>query len=542
MIKNYFFLNRFVIEANQIISDFKVKNIFSQEKDKLIIECEKDDTTKFIELYVNPGQPHINIRTNYTRAKKNSVDFFNTVYKQRINSFAIANDDRIIKLILDDALLYFTVRGKFTNVIAYYSDKNYEAFKKTDDEVLTELMNEFQLKNYINSFNFPDLSKISDSDFFSGIKNIFPVISNNIIKELKRRVSEKENNKSFVLNQIIKEIFDADISVCINERTGEIHIEPDTFDIFECTKVKSFQSLIDAQSYFLSKKKYLSEKKRLFKIIYKHINRELKRTANKLNNLNAVVNRESNEEKYQQIGNLLLINLDKIKSGMELIEVENIYSAGNKLKIKLNPKLPAKKNVDYYFDKAKSEKINREKSVQLLKKTKDKFNELNNIEEKLISIDEIKELKELMKKMKIKDRDITESRDDLRLKFKHYLIDDKYNVYVGKDSKNNDLLTTRFAKQNDYWFHARSVSGSHVVLRVENTKEPVPKTVLKKAAALAAYHSKAKTAGLAPVSFTLKKYVIKKKGFPAGTVHLLKEDTLLVKPEIPKGCEFVTEE
>jgi len=78
-------------------------------------------------------------------------------------------------------------------------------------------------------------------------------------------------------------------------------------------------------------------------------------------------------------------------------------------------------------------------------------------------------------------------------------------VYVGKDSKNNDLLTTRFAKQNDFWFHARSVSGSHVVLRVENTKEIIPKSVLKKVAALAAFHSKAKTAGVVPVGHKEKR-------------------------------------
>ncbi len=100
-------------------------------------------------------------------------------------------------------------------------------------------------------------------------------------------------------------------------------------------------------------------------------------------------------------------------------------------------------------------------------------------------------------------------------KFKHYIIDGKYHLYVGKDSKNNDLLTTRFAKQNDYWFHARGSSGSHVVLRVENIKDPVPKNVLKKAAAIAAYHSKAKTAGVVPVAFTFKKYVVKKKGDPS---------------------------
>jgi len=236
------------------------------------------------------------------------------------------------------------------------------------------------------------------------------------------------------------------------------------------------------------------------------------------------------------------MNITRIRTGMDSIDVENIYGSNEIIRIKLNQKLSPKKNIDYYFNKSKSEKIGIEKSKELLEQTKLKFNELKATEAVLNSIDDLKELKGIMKKMKIKDKDYVESKDDLKLKFKHYIIDEKYNVYVGRDSKNNDLLTTRFAKQNDFWFHARSVSGSHVVLRIDNTKEAVPKNVLKKTAALAAYHSKAKTAGVVPVSYTYKKFVVKKKGFPAGTVHLLKEDVLLVKPEIPKGCEFVVDE
>jgi predicted ribosome quality control (RQC) complex YloA/Tae2 family protein len=279
----------------------------------------------------------------------------------------------------------------------------------------------------------------------------------------------------------------------------------------------------------------------MLKLITKQLERDLKKTVNKLNKLSTVVERKSKEEEYTRLGNLLLVNIGKIKMGTDSIEVENIYGSNDIIKIKLNPKLSPKKNIDHYFNKSKSEKISIEKSKELLEQVKTKFKELKEIEEMLIETDDLKELKGIMKKMKIKDKDYVESTDDIRLKFKHYIIEGKYNVYVGKDSKNNDLLTTRFAKQNDFWFHARSVSGSHVVLRVENIKEVIPKNILKRTAALAAFHSKAKTAGTVPVAYTLKKYVIKKKGYPIGTVHLLKEDVLLVKPEIPKGCEFVVD-
>jgi len=541
MIKNYFYLNRFVIEAGKILTGEMVNYIFTQEKDKLIIEFGKEDSMKFLEIYVNPGQPHINIRTSYSRAKKNTIDVFPETHGQIISSIKIAENDRIIKIDLKSDTLFFTIRGKYTNVLLIKEENSISSFKKIDEDLLKDLKLELQDQKYIASFNHLDV-KLESDDYYLDIKKKYPIIGNEIIKEAKRRDKSDNENKSLILEKVLNEIIDEQPAVLIDENLGEVHLAPASFDVFDQTEKKSFDTLIEAQTFYLSKKRFLSEKQRLLKLITKHIERDLKRTANKLNKLSTVVQRESKEEEYNRLGNLLLVNISKIKTGMDSIEVENIYGSNKIIKIKLNPKIPPRKNIDHYFDKSKSERIGIEKSRELLEQAKKKFKELNATAEILKSTDDLKELKGIMKKMKIKDKDDIESKDDIKSKFKHYIIDDKYNVYVGKDSKNNDMLTTRFAKQNDFWFHARSVSGSHVVLRVENTKEAIPKNILKKVAGLAAYHSKAKTAGTVPVAYTLKKYVIKKKGYPIGTVHLLKEDVLLVKPEIPKGCEFVVDE
>jgi len=328
----------------------------------------------------------------------------------------------------------------------------------------------------------------------------------------------------------------------IDEDSCEVNIGFESFKSMPFTKKEVFDDIISTQNYFFSKRQYLERKSKMLKLVSKHLEKELKKLSNKINNLHGVVERGSREEEYNKLGNLLLVNLNLLKTGLEEIEVEDIYENNKKIKIKLNTKLAPKKNVDYWFDKSKAEKIGFEKSVELMKKAKVDYEKLKKIEDKLAAIDSLKEFNIIIKKLKIKRVGMKPEKEDLKEKFKRYLIDDKYNVYVGRDSKNNDLLTTRFAKQNDYWFHARSVSGSHVVLRVDNTKEVIPKNVLKRTAALAAYHSKAKTAGTASVTYTFKKYVIKKKGYPIGTVHLLKEEVLLVKPEIPKGCEFVVDE
>ncbi len=295
-------------------------------------------------------------------------------------------------------------------------------------------------------------------------------------------------------------------------------------------------------NYFLIKKIGTEKHYDLRSKLNKHIHKELVKLSSKLNNLKGRIDRGSKEEEYGKIANLLLINIHSIKKGMNKIELEDLYEPGKPVKVNLNPKLSPKKNVDAYFDKAKSERIGLVKSRELYEKLQNEFTQLKEFEKRVEKTEEPEELRKLMKELKMPTTGTTHKSDDMKDKFKHYIIEGKYNVFVGKDSKNNDLLTMKFAKQNDYWFHARSVPGSHVVLRIDNSKESVPKPILKTAASLAAFHSKAKTAGVVPVSYTFKKYVVKKKGMEPGKVALLKEDVLLVKPEVPDNCEYIFSE
>jgi predicted ribosome quality control (RQC) complex YloA/Tae2 family protein len=538
MIKNYFFLNRFVLEAETLLVNQKIHSVFSQEKEKLIIEFGNEDS-RYLEICVNPGNPYIIFLESYSRAKKNTIDLFPEFEKNIIDSFEIATDDRIIRLKSGSNSLFFTIRGKFTNVISVNSDGSIQAFKKIDENDLEKIKEEFFGKYFTNIFNIPELGIFNENVDLKSVGEKYPVISKEIIWETEQRLSNTKNNSLKFLEEVIIDIKNAHSTVFINEQTAEVHLAVDTFRIFNYDQQKTFDSIITAQTYFLAKKYFYDAKASRLKIIKKFIDRESGKISNKINNLRGVIERGRRDEEYSKIANLLLINLKNIKPGQTEIVLEDIYAGNEKLKIKLDTKLSPKKNVDRYFEKAKSEKIGFQKSKELLEKAIKDLNKLKSVEQKIEETESIKELDLIMRELKLKPADPVKEKDDISSKFKHYIIDEKYNVYVGKDSKNNDLLTTRFAKQNDYWFHARSVSGSHVVLRVDNSKEVVPKSVLKKAAALAAYHSKAKTSGVAPVSFTFKKYVVKKKGFPAGTVHLLREDTLLVKPEIPNGCEYV---
>ena len=121
--------------------------------------------------------------------------------------------------------------------------------------------------------------------------------------------------------------------------------------------------------------------------------------------------------------------------------------------------------------------------------------------------------------------------------FRRYLIDGQWEVWVGRNNKENDELTHRAAHNRDIWLHAQGVSGSHVIVRTGGHPERVPRPVLEKAAALAALNSKGRHAGLVPVIHTEKRYVRKPRKAPAGTAVCLQDRSLFVAPGIMPGVE-----
>ncbi len=114
-----------------------------------------------------------------------------------------------------------------------------------------------------------------------------------------------------------------------------------------------------------------------------------------------------------------------------------------------------------------------------------------------------------------------------------YFLGQDWVVMAGKTDLDNDILSLRTAGPNDWWFHVRGMPGSHVLL-VGNRNEEPDKALLRQAAAIAAYHSKARDGGVVSVSATRARYVSKPRGAKPGTVSIRKEIVLKVRPGIPK--------
>jgi predicted ribosome quality control (RQC) complex YloA/Tae2 family protein len=129
-----------------------------------------------------------------------------------------------------------------------------------------------------------------------------------------------------------------------------------------------------------------------------------------------------------------------------------------------------------------------------------------------------------------RDRDRRGPQADLH----EYTLPGGWTVLAGRTDRDNELLSLKLARPNDWWFHVKGMPGSHVVLRVPAGEEPDRETV-KAAAAVAAWHCKKRDARMVAVTATRARYVSKARGAPAGTVEVRRETVLKVKPALPDG-------
>jgi len=123
--------------------------------------------------------------------------------------------------------------------------------------------------------------------------------------------------------------------------------------------------------------------------------------------------------------------------------------------------------------------------------------------------------------------------DEDSLNLHRYELPGGWTVLAGKTAEGNECLSLVLARPKDWWFHVRGMPGSHVILRARQGEEP-DRATLKGAAAIAAYHSKARGGGIVAVSGTLAQFVTKAHRAPKGTVNIRKETVFKVRPKVPE--------
>lgn len=239
---------------------------------------------------------------------------------------------------------------------------------------------------------------------------------------------------------------------------------------------------------------------------------------------------------YRIYGELLTTYGYSAEPGVKSLDVLNYYT-NEEITIPLDPQLTALENAKKYFDKYSKLKRTYEAVTKLLKETSDEVEHLESISTALdiaLSEEDLVEIKEeLMEYGYIKKRHPGGRKPKITSKPFHYISSDGYHMYVGKNNFQNEELTFKFATGNDWWFHAKGVPGSHVIVKTEGADD-MPDATFEEAGRLAAYYSQSRNNEKVEIDYIQKKHVKKPKGGKPGFVVYYTNYSLIIDSDISK--------
>ncbi len=265
--------------------------------------------------------------------------------------------------------------------------------------------------------------------------------------------------------------------------------------------------------------------KELKKNLLSNLNSKLNKATKKLKKQEIELLTAQDEEKWLHYAELLKSSIHIIKKGMKEIKLPNYYLPDfPEIIIPLSEDKSPIDNSNYYFKKYKKAKVGQKLIAEQIEKTKE---EIADFEDDIANINEEENYLELVELSSAKQ--ISKRQTDTKIHFRRLKIDDNWEIFIGRSSTENDLLTCKVAKGRDWWFHTRVFQGTHVVLRNYANKQ-LPDKYRILCAQLAAYYSRAKKSENVPVDYTQIRFVRKPRGSAPGYVTYKNQKTLFVNP------------
>ena len=240
------------------------------------------------------------------------------------------------------------------------------------------------------------------------------------------------------------------------------------------------------------------------------------------------------KDKYRIYGELLNTYGYSAAPGAKSIEALNYYT-NEMITIPLDPLLTPSENAKKYFDKYGKLKRTYEALSTLTLEVKEEIDHLESIQTALdiaLLEEDLTQIKEELIESGYIRRKGNTRKVKITSKPFHYISSDGFHMYVGKNNYQNDELTFKFATGNDWWFHAKGIPGSHVIVKTNG--EELPDSTFEEAARLAAHYSKGRDQEKVEIDYLQKKNVKKPNGSKPGFVVYYTNYSMMIDSDISK--------
>ncbi len=314
--------------------------------------------------------------------------------------------------------------------------------------------------------------------------------------------------------------------------------EPKEFSSVELTQyndlsVTKYDSISQVLELYYSERNIYTRIRQKSSDLRKHVNTLLERNQKKYVLQMKQLKDSEKREKYKVYGELINAFGYGLTPDDKVLEAANYYDDNKIIKIPIdNTKTPAE-NAQKYFDKYGKMKRTAEALNELIQETKSQIDHLESIQNSLdiaLSADDLVQIKDELIEYGFIKKGKSSKKQKVKSKPFHYVSSDGFDMYVGKNNYQNDDLTFKFATGNDWWFHAKGMPGSHVIVKSENKE--LPDRTFEEAGKLAGYYSKGKNADKVEIDYLQKKNVKKPNGSAPGFVIYYTNYSLTIHPDI----------
>lgn len=314
--------------------------------------------------------------------------------------------------------------------------------------------------------------------------------------------------------------------------------EPKEFSSIELTQysdltVTKYESISEVLELYYSERNTYTRIRQKSADLRKHVNTLLERNQKKYSLQMKQLKDSEKREKYKVYGELINAFGYGLTPDDKFLEAANYYDDNKIIKIPIdNTKTPAE-NAQKYFDKYGKMKRTAEALNELILETKGQIDHLESIQNSLdiaLSADDLVQIKDELIEYGFIKKGKGSKKQKVKSKPFHYISSDGFDMYVGKNNYQNDELTFKLATGNDWWFHAKGMPGSHVIVKAENKE--LPDSTFEEAGKLAGYYSKGKNADKVEIDYLQKKNVKKPNGAAGGFVVYYTNYSLTIHPDI----------
>ncbi len=271
------------------------------------------------------------------------------------------------------------------------------------------------------------------------------------------------------------------------------------------------------------------------------VNTLLERNRKKYNLQETQLYNTEKKDKYKQYGELIHTYGYNIPEGAEHFEAPS-FETGEPILVPLDPLLTPMENAKKYFDRYGKLKRTAEAVTDLIRETAVEIEYLESVSASLdmarseTDLAQIRE--ELTQNGYIRQHGGDRKKQAAKSSPCHYLSSDGYDIFVGKNNVQNDELTFRLADGNDWWFHAKQMPGSHVIVKTKTGD--MPDRTFEEAASLAAYYSRGRDSDKVEIDYIQKKHVKKPNNARPGFVVYYTNFSMVASPDI-SGIRLISE-